>query len=188
MPATRSYIIPTSELTLSDKKSFKEATLKAGMARAIFKSIGANENELTFRGIRPSIDLPTAFAAGDRWIFPAPAAAVAAAFTVTNWINELLPRNRVLAIYGISVESAAPEVSLVTFRSGAGGQGRTAGMFEIEGIYDYMDTVGFLSEPITYDPDETVFIQVTNRIAVGAAGTILKLQGYIIEAKQEQVS
>lgn len=184
----RSYFIPTDELTLTDIKTFKEGTIRAGIDRAIFKKLGANEDELAIRDIRPSIELPTAFAAGDRWIFPAPAAAVAAAFTTTVWINEALPVNRVMAIYGIAVESAAPEVSMVLLRGGAGGLGRTAAVLEIEKIYTKINQDGFLATPVTYDPQETVYIQVINRIPIAAAGTILQLKGYVVEPRQEQVS
>jgi hypothetical protein len=186
--ASYSNFIPSAELTITDQKELKQRAIAAGFQRAIFKKLGQNESELTVRAIRPSIDLPTAFAAGDRWIFPAPAAAVAAAFTVTNWINERLPQNTILVIYGAGFESANPEVSEIFFRSGPGGAGRTAGAFNVEDCYTKMESDGFFGVPITYDPQENVFIQVTNRIPIAAAGTILILKGYAIEPRREQIS
>ncbi len=188
MPLTRSTLIPVDELTLTDIKAFKEATIRAGVARAVFKALGANENELAIRDIRPLIDFPVTWAAQvDRWLLPATPAAIAAG-TMSVWINEALPVGRVLAIYGVAVESATPECSIMLLRSGPAGQGRTAAVIELEKLYTKMNSDGFLAEPVTYDPQETVYIQVYNRIAIAAAGTIIQLKGYIIEAKQEQVS
>jgi len=186
--ASFSTFIPSGELTVTDQKNMKEAAIKAGMDRAIYKKLGANGAELAVREVRPSVDLPTAFAAGDRWIFPAPAAAVAAAFTVTNWINERVPVNTILVFFGAAFESAAPEVSEIFFRSGPGGAGRTAAVFNVESCYTKMESDGYFSVPVTYDPQENCFIQVTNRLVIAAAGTILILKGYAIEPRREQVS
>lgn len=188
MAMSRSYFIPTDELTLTDIKTFKENTIAAGVERAVFKAIGANEQELAIRDIRPLIDFPVTWAGQvDRWLLPATPAAIAAG-TMSVWINEALPVGRVLAIYGVAVESAAPECSVMLFRGGPAGQGRTAAVIELEKIYTKENTDGFLAEPVTYDPQETVYIQVYNRLAIAATGTVIQLKGYIIEAKQEQVS
>ncbi|MDD5547096.1 MAG: hypothetical protein PHO67_08100 [Candidatus Omnitrophica bacterium] len=186
--ASFSTFIPSGELTVTDQKNMKESAIAAGMDRAIYKKLGANGAELAVREIRPSIDLPTAFAAGDRWIFPAPAAAVAAAFTVTNWINERVPVNTILVFFGAAFEAAAPEISEIFFRSGPGGAGRTAAVVNVESCYTKMESDGYFGVPVTYDPQENCFIQVTNRIPIGAAGTILILKGYAIEPRREQVS
>ena len=186
--ATFSTFIPSGELTITDQKAMKEAAIKAGFDRAIFKKLGARASELAVREIRPSVDLPVTFAAGDRWIFPAPAAAVPAAFTVTNWINERTLQNTILVFFGAAFESANPEVSEIFFRSGPGGAGRTAAVVNVESCYTKMESDGYLSVPVTYDPQENVFIQVTNRIPIAAAGTILILKGYAIEPRREQVS
>ena len=186
--ATFSTFIPSGELTVTDQKQMKEQAIRAGFDRAIFKKLGAKASELAVREIRPSIDLPVAFAAGDRWIFPAPAAAVPAAFTVTNWINERVAVNTILVFFGAAFEAATPEVSEIFFRSGPGGAGRTAAVVNVESCYTKMESDGYLSVPVTYDPQENVFIQVTNRIPIAAAGTILILKGYAIEPRREQVS
>lgn len=186
--ATYSTFIPSGELTITDQKNLKEDAIKAGIDRALFKKLGSSASELAVREIRPSIDLPTAFAAGDRWIFPAPAAAVPAAFTVTNWINERVPVNTILVFFGAAFESAAPEISELFFRSGPGGAGRTAAVFNVESCYTKMESDGYFSVPVTYDPQENCFIQVTNRIPIAAVGTILILKGYAIEPRREQVS
>ncbi len=183
-----SNFIPSAELTITDQKDLKTKAIQVGMAHALAKNLATTPEALTVRAIRPSIDFPVAFAAGDRWIFPAPAAAVAAAFTVTNWINERLPNNTVVVIYGAGFESAAPEVSEIFFRSGPGGGGRTAAVFNVEDCYTKMESDGFFGLPIVYDPLELVFIQVTNRIPIAVAGTILILKGYAVEPRTEQIS
>jgi len=186
--ATYSNFIPGDEITTTDKKDLKMAAIRAGLERALFCSFGAACAELAVRDIRPSIDLPTAFAAGDRWIFPAPAAAVAAAFTTTNWINERVPNRTILVFYGVALEAAAPEISEIFFRSGPGGAGRTAAVFNVESCYTKMESDGYFSIPVTYDEQENCFIQVINRIPIGVAGTILTLKGYAVTPRQEQVS
>lgn len=186
--ATYSNFIPGDEITTTDKKDLKQAAIRAGLERALFCSFGAACAELAVRDIRPSIDLPTAFAAGDRWIFPAPAAAVPAAFITTNWINERVPNRTILVFYGVALEAALPEISQIFFRSGPGGAGRTAAVFNVESCYTKMESDGYFSVPVTYDEQENCFIQVINRIPIGAAGTILTLKGYAISPRQEQVS
>jgi hypothetical protein len=186
--ATYSNFIPDDDMTITDKKDVKVAAQRAGLERALFCSFGASCAELAVRDIRPSIDLPVAFAAGDRWIFPAPAAAVAAAFTVTNWINERVPNRTILVFYGVALEAAAPEISEIFFRSGPGGAGRTAAVFNVESCYTKMQSEGYFSVPVTYDEQENCFIQVINRIPIAAVGTILTLKGYAVTPRQEQVS
>jgi hypothetical protein len=185
--ATFSNFIPSDEMSVTDKREMKNMAMKAGMTRALFKGFGSNPAELAVREIRPSIDLPTAFAAGDRWIFPATPGAVAA-FTTTVWINERVPVNTILVFYGVALESANPQISEILFRSGPNGAGRTAGVFNVESCYTKMESDGYLSMPITYDDQETIYVQVINRIAVPAAGTIVTLRGYAIEPRRQQVS
>lgn len=186
--ASMSNFIPSGEMTVTDMRQLKEKAVQVGMDRAFFKKLGAKGADLTVREIRPSIDLPTTFAAGDRWIFPAPAAAVAAAFTTTNWINERVPQNTILVFYGAAFESANPEVSELIFRSGPGGAGRTAAIYNVESCYAKMESDGYFSMPIYYDPQELCFIQVINRIPIAVAGTRLILRGYAIEPRQEMIS
>jgi hypothetical protein len=188
MRATSSNFIPDDDMTVTDKKELKSAAQQAGMVRALFCSFGAGCEELSCRDIRPSIDLPVGFAAGDRWIFPTPAAAVAAAFTTTTWINERVPNRTILVFYAVALESANPEISEIFFRSGPGGAGRTAAVFNFESCYTKMQSEGYFSRPITYDEQENCFIQVINRIPIALAGTILTLKGYAITPRQEQVS
>jgi hypothetical protein len=185
--ASNSLSIPTDEQTLTDMQAARTNAKISGLQRALDRGIGKSCADLAIRDIQPQVDIPTAFAASARWIFPAPAGAVAVN-TLTNWINEAVPNNRIIAFYGIAMETALNEISQITFRQGPGGNGRTIAVFNVESCYTKLRAELFFGLPVVYEDQENMFIQVYNRIAVAAAGVRLILRGLVVERANTSVS
>lgn len=185
MAIGRSYMIPTEELSLTEIKGFKQAAIEAAKDRALTLGIVGSEDELVVRDIWPQTDLAVTGVANNEWWWTGPLAAVG---VWQAYVNAVLGITRTLVFYGIGYNSAAPSVSMVRFRSGPGGTGRTAAAVNLELMQCKMVTDCYISGPITYDRNETVFIDILPRLVVAAPGHNLILRGYIIEPRQELVS
>lgn len=79
--------------------------------------------------------------------------------------------NRLLVVWGVSVEVAPCPVSYLLFRKG-GAAGNVVSMFDIQPQCTRLAYDCFFSEPVVYDPQEVFAIQVVARIATGAAARI----------------
>jgi len=174
-----SGIIPTSELSIEERRAFRADAIQALQTRAIeVKRIGNNPNEIAIRDILPLTDLALA---NQWWITPAVVAGA-----VTNYVNSPMAAMRALVIYGVGVESAAPACSFMWFRSGPAGAS-TKGVANLESLYTKLEPDGYLSKAVLWDPLETVFIQVWGRIAA-AGGERIPLRGAIAEPLGESIS
>jgi hypothetical protein len=173
-----SGIVPSNELGVEERRAMRENALHALNDRAInVKRIGGNQNEIAIRDIIPDTD----FALANRWWITG--AIVAGA--VTTYINAAIAAMRMVVFYGVSVESAAPACSMIYFRSGpAGATTRAIGNLEV--LYSKLETDGYLSRAVIYDPQETAFVQVWGRVA--SAGERIILRGAIAEPVGESIS
>ncbi len=135
--------------------------------------------------IPPSIDIREfqnildAAATLDQWNTFA-LAAIGINYSVFNGIAApVLAADRLAVFYKIGIETAPLPVSRVTFRSG-GAAGNIVGVFDLEQLVNRLETDGFLSEPVVYDPSQTFAVQVLCRIATLALARV-QLGGLIFE-------
>jgi hypothetical protein len=178
MPLPFSGIIPSGDLSIEDRRRFREDALTSLQHRAInVKRIGNNPDEIVIRDIIPDTDLGL----GQRWWITA----ALVAGVVSNYINAALAAFRAVVFYGVNVESAAPACSHIYFRSGPAGA-TTRGLANLECLYTPMESDGYLSKAVLYDPQETVFIQLWPRIA--SAGERVILRGAVAEPLGEAIS
>lgn len=175
-------IIPQEELTLTDKKVFCNNALEAGIARALAKSIGTRK-ELTYRHAENTPDFGCTL---NHWITQT-LAAVPGPFTVFNGAAgvALVPRlgvSQVAVFYKVSLSPVPNPFTILRFGIGptAAAPTTTKGHLDLEQLEGYLTPVGFISEPITYDPNDWVNICVENKINT-AAQEQLVLSCYIIE-------
>ncbi len=120
--------------------------------------------------IPPSIDIREfqpildAGAALDQWNTAA-LAVVGTAVSVFQAVGApVLAADALAVFYKIGIETVPLPVSRVIFRSG-GAAGNTVGIFDLEQLVNRLETDGFLSEPVVYDPSQTFAVQVLPRIA-----------------------
>lgn len=179
MPLPFSGIIPSNELSLEERRRHRTDALAAVEHRAInVKRIGAGPEEIVLRDIIPDIDLGLA----NRWFRTG--ALVAA--TINTYVNVALAVQRCLVIYGVSVESPTLDCSFIYFRSGPAGA-TTRGIANLEYLNVRLETMGYLSKCVLWDPQETVFIQLWPRLT-NALGDRVILHGAIAEPVGETVS
>lgn len=181
-----SYAIPTNELTLGDIKNFKEKCLTAGIIRAKAKGIAASDGELVWREMLPAFDLGALVLAGSGWAlnyYVTPAAAGAGAwaslFGLAAAIDPLVPVGRVIVFYKVYDADANPQATAVRFLLAAA---TTKANFFIQCLLDNkLEPEAWFSEPVTYDPQDTVNLDFYGRAATAGVGEELGFGCFVIE-------
>lgn len=167
-----SYPIATNELTLSDIKAFRGGAVEAGIARALKKAIAADRTELVVYEALPLTNFPGAWTT-EQYITPAPAA-VGWGWAGNGAAVGVLPVGNVAVFYKCANSSAVvPPVFIATrFRVGATGA-TTKAVFHFQlAIENKVESDVYFSEPVVYDPQDNVNIQVYSTAAAGAAENV----------------
>ena len=182
-----SYAIPVNELTLSDIKMYKGAALEAGILAAIDAGIG-KRGALVAREAFPSLDFGTA-ATGWGLVENYTNAAIAAAgwgspFSVAGAVAAVVPqlaRTKVAVFYKFANTSAVPLTTGVRFRIGNTGASTKASFYIQLPTEAKLEPDVFFSEPVVYEPEDWVFIELYYTGAVGAGGQTIPFGCFIIE-------
>jgi len=191
-------ILPVGSMTLTDQKTYRMMAIAAGIERASQKSIGnisdeipgvaGNDNRearvaailsyLDAGNVPASIDIrefqPTldALAAVDAWVTAVIAAVGGVYALLAGVAAPVMPANRLGVIYKVGVELPVPQpVSRLILRSG-GAAGNIIGVFDLEQLYNRLETEGYFSEPVIIDPNITYAMQVIGRIAAAALARV----------------
>ena len=186
-------IIPQEELTLTDKKAFCGRALEAGIERAIAKSIGTR-GELVHRHAQTELD----FGNGVNFWFTQTLGVTTVPYTVFSTgaiaaagvaLVPQLANNKVAVFYKASILSTPNPFTLLKFGLGptAVSPKSTKGEVDLEQLEGYLTAIGFLSEPVTYDPQEWVNVCVEIKINTGARERLV-LGCYIIEPQGGVIS
>lgn len=177
-------IVPSEELTLTDKKAYCSRALEAGIKRAEAKAIGTR-GELVHRHAELALDFGQA-AAVNRW-FTQVLAAAPGPYTVFSGalgvaLVPQLANNKVAVFYKASILSTPNPFTILRFGLGptAGAPTTTKAHLDLEQLEGYLVAIGFFSEPLTYDPQDWVNVCVENKINTGAQ-EVLVLSCYIVE-------
>jgi len=169
-----SYVISTNEITLTDIKGFRGASVEAGIARALALGLARSRDELIVREALPATDFGTATGwALEFYSNPAIAAAGWGSPFSTGALPAFAPtlaNSKVAVFYKFSDWSANPAIAAIRFR--IGGTGATTKV-----VYQTQLITGtklepdmYFTEPVVYDPQDVVYIEVyyTGAVAVGA--------------------
>lgn len=179
-----SYAIPTNELTLTDIKQFKMDAVEAGVLRGMDK-LGIARGEEVVREAQPGIDFVLAYGATiENYI----TGVLAAGWNFVGALGAaaVLPVGMVAVFYKIADWTANPDVTAVRFRVGGTGAS-TKGSFMIQvPIMTKLEPEVYLSEPIVYDPQDTLFIQCY--AVAGGAAENLGFGCFIIEKVGANIS
>ena len=194
---SRNYIIPSDDMTLTDKTTYRLkaiAALLAGCPENIGK-IGDDEipgygslntpaqkfqavlaflmsgkwpKGIDVREFQPIADAGTAV---DQWNTAA-LAVLGTAYQVTgNIAAPVLANNKRIVFYKCGVETVPLPVSRLLFRKG-GATGNVLGVFDLEQIINHQNIEGYFSEPVIIDVGLTFAVQVLARIATGVLARV----------------
>lgn len=172
-----SYAIPTNELTLTDIKTFRSQAIEAGIARALSLGVVRSRQELVVREAHPLTDFPGAWLT-EYYISAAPGA-VGWMWAGDGAAVGLLPVAKVAVFYKCADAAANPLFTAVRFRVGATGASTKASFFIQLMVDNKLETDVYFSEPIVYDPQDSLFIQAYARL--GGAAEELSFGCFIVE-------
>ena len=190
-----SYTVPTNELTLTDIKNYRGAAVEAGIAEALALGVARNRDELVVREALPFTDFgagavgwtieqyrnPVIAAAG--WGSAFNAGAVPANAPV-------LGNTKVAVFYKFADYTAAvpQNVTGVRFRVGGNGATTKASFFFQLIAGAKLEPDVYFTEPVVYDPQDTVYIEIYYTGAVAALAENFAFGCYIIERVGATVS
>lgn len=161
-----SYVIPTNELSLADRKAFIAGAVEAGISRALALGVARGRDELVVREALPREDLGTAatgWVANNYLSMVIPAAnAWCSAFS-----NGALPgtafqlaRTQVAVFYKFADTEGAPVVTGLRFRVGVTGA-TTKSVFSIQLPTEAkLEPDLYFTEPVIYDPEDWLYIEI----------------------------
>jgi len=203
--SSRTYIIPVGSMTLTDQKEYRMKAIAAGLERASQKKIGSIADEIPgyaslnrrydriqsilswigqgntpqsidVREPQPTLDFACVI---DDWQTPA-LAAVNTFYTIFNGVvTPTLNAVRIAVWYGVGVETAAFPVSRLTWRTG-GAAGNIIAEFDLEQLINRLESIGFFSEPVVFDPTLPYSGTVRCRIATALLSRVQPM-GFIFE-------
>lgn len=203
--SSRTYLIPVGSMTLTDQKEYRMNAISAAIERASQKKIGNIADEITgyagFKNRGDRIDAITAWlklgntpasmdvrepqptldfaCTVDDWQTPA-LAAVNTFYTIFNGVvTPTLNAVRIAVWYGVAVETAGFPVSRLTWRSG-GAAGNIIAEFDLEQLINRLESIGFFSEPVIFDPTLPYSGTVRARVATGLLCRV-QPKGFIVE-------
>lgn len=161
-----SYLIPTSEITLTKSERFRREAKDAGIARAIDLGIAVDKDELVAREAMPLTDFPGAWTT-EYYVSGAPAA-VGWMWAGDGAAVGILPVGRIAVFYKLADASANPLFTSVQFTVGPTRATTKAQFFFQLPIDNKMETDCYFTEPVVYDPQDNVGVRAYAR-AAGAA-------------------
>jgi len=180
--ATRSYLIPGSDLSLDERRAIRGDTDKRLMDAALKVGIRADVRELIIRDTSPNVDL--GLAAQDDWLI----AGAGVVGVELQYINAVIAQDRVVGFYGAAAELAAiPSLSRLRFTVGAA-SATTWAQYALEQLYTRLEQFGYFGEPVLYTRTQTARIMVMPRIAFIVNSERLTLFARTIEPLGERIS
>jgi len=203
--SSRTYIIPVGAMTLTDQKDYRINAIAALIERASQKKIGSLYDEvpgisnisnasqrissikswlqagntpesIDIREPQPFIDFGCTV---DDWQTPV-LAAVNTYYTIFNGVvTPTLNAVRIAVWYGVAVETAGFPVSRLQWRN-TSAAGNVIAEFDLEQLINRLESIGFFSEPVLFDPTLPYSGTVRCRIATGLISRVQPM-GFIAE-------
>lgn len=158
MPATKSYLIPVGDLSLSDRQGIRANVDQVITGNALELAIRTNDRDLIIRDTLPFTDL--ALAAQESWLVPV-AAVVAAE---SQYFSSVVAVDRIIGFYGIALETAPVVFSRLRLTLGAT-SAQIRGVFQLEQLNARLEPAGYFSEAVVFTRQETVRVLLMARAA-----------------------
>jgi len=203
--SSRTYLIPVASMTVTDQKDYRIKAIAALIERASEKKIGTIADEIAgyitlthpqarvnaimawlklgntpasidIREPQPTLDFACTI---DDWQTPA-LAAVNTNYSIFNGTaTPTLNAVRVAVWYGVAVSTAGFPVSRLTWRQ-SGAAGNILAEFDLEQLVNRLESIGFFSEPVLFDPTLPYSGTVRARTATGLLCRVQPM-GFIAE-------
>lgn len=177
-------LLPSDQLTLSQKATLRQNAVEGGIARCVDK-IRLTRNQVSYREAQNIADFGTV--GREQWL-TATLAAVNTQYSVWTTLvapavglTPALANNRVAVFWGVSILTVPNPVSLLWFQLGVAA-GTTKAVFNLEQLENQLTVEGYFSEPVVYDPLDVLNVRVTSKIATAAQAAVV-LNCYIFEPK-----
>jgi hypothetical protein len=184
-----SYILPTNEISYAAQAQLRMQAQDQGMARAVQMRVASSTSGLAVRDPDYPIDfVPAATRAGLSGWLTMPLAAAGNLYSVfadnvPAALTPQVPNNAVWVFYKATILTVGDPVSELYFLIGQAGNRKA--QFNLEILQDKLEVDGYFSEPIVYDPQDIVTVQVRARVINPAARVVLG--AFIIEPLQVSV-
>lgn len=178
-------IIPEASLTLTQQTAVRQRAAEAGIRKALELRIRDKESALVARHAEAVADWGSA-AALSFWNTTALAAIGTAVSVFPAAANPVLGVNKIAVFYRAVVGTAPIPVSLLRFSQAAAATTMKA-VFDLEQLVGQLVPAGYFSEPVVYEPNDTLNITVVPKIATALACNLV-LGCYIIEPRGPGVS
>lgn len=189
----RSFGIGAKELTQTDIKEFKARAIIAGIQTAQARSIATSPKAMVVRHALPFTDFGNG---GLGWLTENYITGVIA--TTNAWASAFsagaLPANaptlaqtKVAVFYKFADTMANPVVTGVRFLEGQNGATTKATYFIQQPTEGNLEPDIFFTSPIVYEPQDILFIQIYNTVAI-AVGETIPFEAYVVERRGPTVS
>lgn len=187
-----SYLIPSWDIPLKDRKLFRRVTAEAMIHRALLKGFASNRSQLRLRDLmRRDVGLTS-------WRTPPQLPN-----EVTPWIKMEVPLKSIFSVYKVIQISLNPKVSTLSARLGYSGA-NTVAIHELDKLYgilpllkklreygrtgfkqiiygiDNLKMEGYFSEPIVLTSDDFFSLEVCSPEG-NRKGDMLVLGGFVVE-------
>jgi len=101
-------------------------------------------------------------------------------------LSRQVPNNTAIGIYGYIQLQAIPQIDAIAFVLGSG---VPLAQFWLDDIYaDQTASIGFFDPPVVFSPLQTIQVNLLANAAVGAAGEIYGLKGFVAEPVGQTVA
>ncbi len=195
-----SYLIPADRVALASQERFRSAADRMARTRLAKKlsidplsALDEKNPAVICRDADYVTDfIPIATSAGLAGWLSIPLAAVAGWYSlfadnVLAPLTPQVPNNQAVIFYGMDVllaDAAGETVSYIRF--GVGTAANRRAQFDVECLYGSISTSGYFSQPVYYDPQEIMTVQIRARVATGF-GARVRLATLIAEPIQQTV-
>lgn len=183
-----SYIIPTGELSYSDQAGMRMQAVENG--KRALKARANVVNPVDRDADYPVDFVPVATRAGLAGWLTMPLVAPAVNYSVfadnvPAALTPQVPNNNVWVFYGCEILTLNDPVTQLFFATGTAANRKA--QFDLEKLYTKLETSGYFTQPVVYDPQEIVTALVRARLATGV-GCRFVLFTIIIEPLQVSVT
>ncbi len=177
----KSYLLPLSDLTLADRAEIRGNVQQALVANAMRLAIRDRIQDMVIRDALPFTDFAINGLGGpalpdESWLIAGPGVIG----TNLQYFSNAIAQDRVVAFWGVGVESAAASISVLRLTLGAAST-ETRGTFQLEQLTDRLEPAGYFSSPIVFTKTEVCRGMVLPRLAFAANTERLHLSCRVIE-------
>lgn len=185
-----SYIVPTNELTLTDIKGFRASAVEAGITRALALGLARTRDELIVRMAFPFTDFPNGWTI-EQYRNPLIAAVGWGSVFDAGAVPAFAPalaNSKVAVFFKFADYSVAPVISGIRFRVGGTGATTKAFFFQQLETGAKLEPDVYFTEPVVYDPQDTVYLEAYYDAPVAALGEAFAYGCFIVERAGANVS